>query len=114
MISFLDGPAEGTRLSLQRAPYFLRVVIDQAGKVDALDQLDDEIRPGETAHVYYQTKHLGDAIYCSRGPSRCRRVVSAEYRLYEEQPDQAVLRDNQAWVAWATTTGDRVMGDRKP
>ena len=55
MTRFLDGPAAGNALMLRRAPLFLRVTIDAAGgKVDALDQLDDDPQDGETVHVYRQ------------------------------------------------------------
>ena len=110
MITFLDGPAEGRQLSLSRAPYFLRVVIDLAGAVDALDQLDDTVRAGETAYVYQQAEDLGTAIYCSRNPSRCRTVRSAAYRLYATQPPQDVLCDNGAWSKWAVAEAESIFG----
>lgn len=101
MIKFVDGPAAGSHLTLRRVPQFLRVVIDQAGGIDALDQLDDTVRDGETVHVYHRVDEVSEVILCSRGPSRCRRETWAEYRLYTQQPDQAVLRDNEVWQAWA-------------
>lgn len=100
MIRFLDGPAKGAQLSLARSPHFLRVVIDPAGNVDALDQLDDTMRPGETAHVYELSGDIGTVIACTRGKG-CRTMAIAEYRLYAKQPSQELLRDNQAWQAWA-------------
>jgi len=100
MTRFLDGPAQGTTLRLARSPMFLRVVIDAAGNVDALDQLDDDVRTGETAHVYKLFGDIGSVITCSRGRG-CRMEQIAEYRLHTKQPGQELLRDNQAWQTWA-------------
>lgn len=103
MITFLDGPAEGGHLSLSRAPYFLRVVIDPFGTVDALDQLTDTIRDGEIAHVYVKAEDLGSVMYCRRGKG-CRHEEHATYRVFAEQPGQDVLSDNERWAKWATET----------
>lgn len=100
MVRFLDGPAAGTSLVLCRAPIFLRVVIDAAGNVDALDQLDDVMRPDEVAHVYRLDDDMGVAFACTRGKG-CGRLAIATYRLYARQPGQELLRDNQAWQTWA-------------
>ncbi|MFA5911878.1 MAG: hypothetical protein WC815_24125 [Vicinamibacterales bacterium] len=97
---FLDGPAKGHGLSLARAPRFLRVVIDPAGGVDALDQLTDVMRPDEVAHVYELAADIGVGFACTRGKG-CRRIAIATYRIYGRQPDQDTLRDNQLWAAWA-------------
>ena len=111
MITFLDGPAEGKQLSLSRAPYFLRVVIDADGGVDALDQLDDEIRPGETPHVYYQSEAIAHAIVCSRGRG-CRSEHIANYKLFEEQPPQELLADNARWGEWAETKAEAIFAPK--
>jgi hypothetical protein len=100
MVRFLDGPAKGVTLSLARSPRFLRVVIDLAGQVDALDQPEDVVRAGETAYVYELFGDIGSVIYCSRGHG-CRREQVAEYRQYAKQPSQELLGDNQAWQTWA-------------
>lgn len=100
MIRFLDGPAQGAKLSLERAPRFLRVVIDQAGEIDALDQLDDKMRAGETGHVYELASQVQNVIACTRG-NGCLFMAIADYRLYAQQPSQELLRDNQAWQEWA-------------
>jgi len=104
MITFTDGPAEGATLSLRRTPIFLRVVVDAKGVVDALDQLDDEIRPGETAFVYRIDEDGRRGFVCSRGKGGgCRRM--ATYRLHTEQADQATLSDNELWGEWTESTG---------
>ena len=86
MIQFLDGPAKGTSLCLNRAPMFLRVVIDPRGQVEALDQLDDTPEADEKIHVYRCTRGEGGG---------CRRGVMAQYRLYEAQPSGEEARDNE-------------------
>jgi len=108
MIAFFDGPAQGTTLNLRRAPYFLRVVVDEDGSIDALDQLDDVIRETETAYVYVLDGEPSiHGFVCSRGANKgCRRLLDATYRLYDEQPDDDVLRDNAAWVEWALREGN--------
>jgi len=105
MVQFLDGPAKDTRLDLARAPMFLRVVIDPAGKVDALDQLDDVMRPDETGHVYKLAEDVGVGFACTRGKG-CRRIAIASYRLYAHQPGQELLRNNDAWQKWATAQAE--------
>jgi len=107
MIRFIAGPAEGAALSLRRVPHFLRVVVDQAGTVDALDQLGDTIREGETAHVYVLAGKPSSAIVCSRGKG-CRQELIAEYRQHDEQPPQAILRDNAEWQAWTHRTWEAI------
>lgn len=97
---FIDGPAAGKRLELRRAPYYLRVVINRAGEVDALDQLDDEPKPDEAIHVYYESTNLGSGIACSRGKG-CRPFNVNEYRLNAEQPTDEQARDFEKWEAWA-------------
>jgi hypothetical protein len=102
MTTFLDGPAAGTKLCLQRAPQLLRVVIAADGTVDALDQLNDEVRPGETVHVYRMHGDPSYYIACSRGKGGgCRPGVMAEYKLYDRQPTQEEAADNDRWHDWA-------------
>lgn len=96
---FVDGPAAGTRLELRRAPYFLRVVINCAGDVDALDQLDDEPEPDEAIHVYYQSANHGSGIACTRGKG-CRTFNISEYKLNAAQPTDEQARDAELWRAW--------------
>lgn len=101
MICFLDGIAQGKHLNLARIPQFLRVVIDEKTRdVDALDQLDDQIREGEYAIVYELDPERTSVIYCSRGCG-CRHEEHANYRQYATQPSQEILRDNERWAAWA-------------
>ena len=98
MITFVDGPAAGVSLSLQRTPMLLRVVTEACGAVDALDQLDDEPRPGESICVYQIVGLPRRGIACSRGKG-CRPFVVAEYRLCSDQPIGDEARDG--WPEWA-------------
>lgn len=102
MFRFLDGPAAGATLNLQRAPLFLRVVIDANGKIDALDQLTDEPTETEAIHVYRQVAgSVSSGIACSRDRGGgCRPFVSADYRVHETQPIDMQARDQRLWTEW--------------
>ena len=102
MITFVDGPAAGTVLDLERAPVFLRVVIDrQTGAVDAVDQVGDRPRLGEDVHVY---RRVGQAeryhLKCSK-PAESGWRSKANYQLHDEQPADHVARDRESWEEWA-------------
>lgn len=100
---FLDGPAKGVRMSLRRSPMFIRVVRRAPDVWDALDQLADEPKPGETVVVYRLVSRDGGAFLDYRD-SRGRRCghfePSATYALAPAQPDAATARDTAAWQAW--------------
>lgn len=101
--TFEDGPASGATLSLARSPVLLRVVIDRAGRVDALDQLDDTPRAGESVHVYILTQKPGVCFLDFRdanGRRRGERRETGTYRLASMQPDDDVLRDTTRWREW--------------
>lgn len=105
MTTFLDGPAKGVVLWLQRAPLYLRAVRKgegTAGKWDALDLLDDAPEPGETIFAYRLVGAHG-MVHIDR-TVKGRRVGSwhttGEYRLVESQPGDATMRDRAAWRAW--------------
>ncbi len=106
MITFLDGPAKGESLALRRIPKLLRVVRSRRGQWDALDQLDDVPQPGETIFVYVRRDEPAPTWYhvCARGQGRSAsgRYWNAEYSLFRgEEPADHVLRDTDAWRAWA-------------
>jgi hypothetical protein len=101
MVTLQDGPGKGT-LALHRAPRFLRVVIDPEGRVDALDQLDDEPGPGEAIHVYERTELRG-AVHLltgNRGRGGSGWYPSATYH-HRHDVDGERLRDTTAWRTWA-------------
>jgi len=105
-VRFIDGPAAGKPINLARAPFLLRVVQDESGNFDGLDQIDDAPRPGETVTVYRAITEPMIVHIDRRDPTTGRRTSTwqafAEYRLAKVQPDQATAADNQAWRAWAT------------
>lgn len=98
MITFLDGPAAGTKLSLHRAPIFLRVVIDrETGRVDALDQLNDVPKKSEAVHVYYCPEPFmfrRDIIVCPP-----QAMASGEY-THRADVDGEQFRETHVWRAW--------------
>lgn len=105
MTNFTNGPAAGVTLSLRRAPLFLRVVRDEAGKWDALDLVSDIVAPGEAVYAYRRTRHDG-TVHVDGRDKNGRRYGEwfqlAEYALVEPQPPEAVLRDTRNWQGWAT------------
>lgn len=97
MIHFKNGPAKGQGLLLKRAPTFLRVT-ELAGKFDGLDQFNDEPDPLETITVYLLIRKTGWMhVKTTKGG---RVYISAEYELWEDQPEEEIMRSNIAWRAW--------------
>jgi hypothetical protein len=107
MIAFLDGPAIGHPLELHRVPLYLRVTITAAGEVDALDQLDDVPRDNESLHAYVLSGTPTRVHLCRRPRSRSGWYHIAAYKLADEQPSDAVMRDTAAWQAWAIQQAER-------
>lgn len=104
MIEFTDGPAAGTHLCLRRTPLLLRVVIDQAsGQVDALDQLDDVPRLGESIHVYVRQGEAFRGFIDSDKGGYSGPFIAANYSYFPWQPADEVARDNPRWQKWAVT-----------
>lgn len=102
--NFVDGPAQGTKLFLARAPMVLRVVINPRGVVDALDLPGDTPEDNEKVYLYIMHGAPGSAgIVCSRGAGARHSTVfqSANYRLAREQPGQDVLANPGRWREWA-------------
>lgn len=93
-------------LAIRRAPVLLRVVYGPEG-IDTLDQLEDTIRPGETAYVYRLTEPAASAFVDGRDPKTGRRTGGhryiGKYELLPNQPDQSILVDNEKWRAWCQT-----------
>jgi hypothetical protein len=104
MIRFIDGPANGVGLSLQRMVMFLRVVRDSKGKWDALDQPDDRPAADETIYVYRHDKTTGSAFVDGRDPKTGKRWGRVEniatYRFHDVQPTDAEMRGQAAWETW--------------
>lgn len=107
MITFLDGPAADVALHLRRCPIFLRVVQSPSGKWDALDQLEDVARPREKIFLYVL---LAQVIPCFMRPGGYCPI--GRYRhLSDDQPQDAVMRDNAAWREWVKENRFRLTPD---
>lgn len=100
MTRFLDGPAAGTVLALKRAPLFLRAVRAVGAEWDALDQRKDRPEPDEAITLY---RRAGDVhtVHVNMGRKGSGFYALAEYRVVEPQPDDATLRDQARFEAWA-------------
>lgn len=107
MTSFVDGPAKGTVLQLQRAPFLLRVVSGKPGEFDALDQPDDEPKLYESIYVYRLAGPPGSVHIC-RSPRRSSGWFAvAEYKLLDRPVRDADVRTTADWNDWC----DRNMND---
>lgn len=101
MTRFEGGPAHDEVLMLHRSPKLLRVVISPRGRVDALDQLDDEPRPKEKVSVY---ERVGEPfrVHIRMSPrSASGYYAQATYKYLDEQPAADVIRDTHGWREWA-------------
>jgi hypothetical protein len=83
---------------LKRAPLFLRVVT-KGKSIDALDQLEDTPKPDETIFVYKLIGTMG-AIHLNRSGGRGGFYQMATYRFLSDQPQDAEVRETDAWQAW--------------
>lgn len=103
MITFVDGPAAGVKLSLARLPHFLRVTFD-GKKYDALDQPDDKPTANERLYVYAFNSHEGAAFIDGRDPKTGKRFGRVEhvasYRFHSIQPPDSEIRSAQSWSDW--------------
>ncbi len=104
MTTFIDGPAMGKTLMLRRAVMLLRVTVNEAGEIDALDQPQDTPKPEEEwIYTYVNTGKRTGNVHVRYGGNKKHLsgfYVMAEYRLYEQQPPDDVMRDNTQWRAW--------------
>ncbi len=99
MTHFEDGPAKGQTLMLKRTPFFLRVV-EADGKWDALDQLNDRPLPEEKIYVYKRTGKPG-MVHLNMGRKNHGGLFPmATYRVIDQQPRDADMRDNERWQRW--------------
>ncbi len=99
MTTFDNGPARGKAMLLKRTPIYLRVVVGEKGKVDALDQIGDQPTASETLHAYRLSGSRGVCHINARGGAG-GFWPSATYALVDLQPTDAVMRDITAWRAW--------------
>lgn len=112
MVSFLDGPAQGVHLTLQRTPTYLRVVRrSEAGKFvwDALDQLTDTPQLDETCFAYCLVGGTGvcHIDYTEKGKRKGLWCKVATYCVCDPQPNDETMRDTSLWRAWCYAERDR-------
>lgn len=103
MTTFLDGPAKGITLTLERAPLLLRVVTTPTGLIDALDQHHDSPRTGETVTVYLAASAPLLCFVDGTRPDGKRwgkAIRSCRYAVYSQQPPPEDSADNARWAAW--------------
>lgn len=98
MIEIVDGPCKGT-FTVRRAPLYLRATVSRltVGKLDVLDQLDDEPARYEDIFVYRRLPGSWTQVFVR--PGGC--YESGIYQLVEPQPEDSDVRSNEAWRAWA-------------
>lgn len=100
----LDYPTFKGPITVERIPKFLRFTCAgplSSGNWDALDQLEDVPKPDE--HVFAARLHSTSKVHIDRVVKRKRVgewITTAEYRMIDDGPPEAVLRDNEAWRAW--------------
>jgi hypothetical protein len=107
MVEFIDGPAEGEVLFLQRAPKLLRVVRGPRGKLDALDLPQDTPAAHESIFLYRLTGESTAMFLDGRG---CRgRYAVARYQFVADRPSDRVLRHTELWRQWASENCQRIV-----
>lgn len=95
---FQGGPANRRELGFGRFPLYLRVVVDAAGKVDVLDQLEDVPAAGETIAVYYRDT----AVHvCGRDRVRDSGWLAVYVHLPHVDAAALELADTETWRRWA-------------
>ena len=104
MSKFQGGPADGKQLELGRAPHFIRVVVSDGGKIDALDQLDDTPTEFEKPFLYSKVSDDGSCHISGRDQKTGKRfgrwLQMATYRFVEFQPPDATMRSTKLWQDW--------------
>jgi hypothetical protein len=101
VITFADGPVQGQVLALHRAPVLLRVVVAPGGKVDALDQVEDEPAANETIHVYQREPRPVTMIHLNMGRSGGTGFYPMATYSYVGPVDDELVRATAAWRTWA-------------
>jgi len=106
MTEFTDGPAAGKVLLLRRHPLFLRVTrAEPTGRqrvqqFDALDQLADEPREGETVFAYRRVAVSERPVHIRADRGASGWYHRATYTLHDEQPDAETTRCRTRWQLW--------------
>lgn len=109
----IGGVRFGKALHLERAPIYLQFVVvgDDWDTLDALDQPEDRPRDGERIIAAKRgpigTVHLDRTV---NGRRVGEWLSHATYKIIDPQPADDILRDLEAWRAWATADYERTKG----
>lgn len=98
----LRGREERAFVTLYRTPTLLRFVWKAVGKKiewDALDQLSDAPRYGESIIVAIKT-HTEGAYHVKGAASVTGYYNNVHYVVYHTQPDYQTARDTNRWQEW--------------
>lgn len=101
MLKLIDGPCQGEYFC-QRAPFFLRAVLDKDGGKDVLDLVEDIPSDTETIYIYQLQGEPGFIfVDGTKGGRRCgSRYATGEYRHLPDI-DGSSFRNNDTWQSWA-------------
>lgn len=100
---FANGPASKSTLALRYAPRFLRVVVSEAGRWDALDRPSDNPRSYETVMVYQRIDLCRMHVNARCGNGGWKDVAMYSFRT--EQPPAEIQRSAGRWMEWVTANG---------
>jgi hypothetical protein len=113
--TFDDGPARGQTLELRRSPRFLRVCRSPDLTFDALDQLEDTPKPEETLIAYEKAgTSRGFVEYRGKDRHKSGPFQVVRYRMIPDQPDDATMRDGEAWRRWCVERAEKGAPGSKP
>lgn len=101
-------------LTLRRTPTYLRFVVTGTdwATLDALDQLDDAPRPGETVIAARKADESSIHFDGYRNGKRAGWWErTASYEPVADQPPADVLRDTERWRAWCL---EQVAAEKAP
>lgn len=98
MIQLRGGPAAGA-YAVQRAPFWLRAVVDRgSGATDVLNELDDAPKPTEAVSIYVKIADEG-MVHANRGGRRSGFYAVATYD-HVSDVDGEGLREQATWRDW--------------
>ncbi len=98
MIELKGGVCEGTYM-VKRAPIYLRAVIDNEGKRDVLDLLEDTPKENESVHIYRLEGEAG-VVHLNFGGGKGGWYALGNYH-HMPNIEGEFLRSNNEWQKWA-------------
>lgn len=117
-VSFVDPIGRCKSLQLERAPRYLRVVINDKREVDALDQLEDTPASDELVVAYELDGDYGSMHIDRRDKKTGRRIgewyKTAQYKRIMEQPNELLMRENESWRRWCQERAAQREAEEQP